>query len=359
MRIGIISPYDISINGGVTDHIKNLATELNNQGNNVIVIAPQSKKKELFNFDFISLGHSVPLKFGSTKAHVSLSIKIFFRIKKLFKNSSFDVVHIHEPLIPFVGLASIFFANTPIVATFHASFSPNWKYKFWGFLFKRWLNKIDTVISVSKTAANCIGNYGFRVQPKIIPNGTNISRFYNKTKNNSKNINILFVGRNEKRKGVNLLLKAFKLINKNHKGVTLTLVGEGIKKLERSYNHDNSKFFDHMEGDELVKMYWGADIFCSPAIENESFGIVLLEAMASGLAVIASDIPGYKEVVKDYHNGVLFSHGSYDSLLIRLEELLFNKKLRLSISKKGQAYSKEYDWKKIAVKIQKTYVDIV
>ena len=359
MKIGIISPYDISINGGVTDHIKNLASELKNQGNIVTVIAPQSTKKEAFNFDFISLGHSVPLKFGSTKAHVSLSFKMFFRIKKLFKKSVFDVVHIHEPLIPFVGIASIFFANTPIVATFHASFSPNWKFKFWGFLFKKWLTKIDTVICVSKTAANCISHYGFRTQPKIIPNGTNISRFYKNTKNNSENINILFVGRNEKRKGINLLLSAFKSINKKFNGVTLTLVGDGVKRLEGSYNEENSKFFDHMEGDELVKMYWEADIFCSPAIENESFGIVLLEAMASGLAVIASDIPGYKEVVKDYQNGILFSHGSYDSLLTNLEELLFNENLRLGISKKGQAYSKEYDWKKIAVRIQKTYVDIV
>ncbi len=359
MRIGIISPYDISINGGVTDHIKNLASELKYQGNEVIVIAPCSENKKLFNFEFVNLGHSVPIKFGSTRAHVSLSIKMFFKIKQLFKNSSFDVIHIHEPLVPFVGVASIFFANVPIVATFHASFSSNWKFKFWGFLFKRWLNKIDTVIAVSKTAAKCIINYGFKIQPKIIPNGTNISRFYNVSKNNSKNINILFVGRNEKRKGVELLLSAFKLINKKLDGVSLTLVGEGIKELELSYNENNSTFFDHIEGDELVKIYRAADIFCSPAIENESFGIVLLEAMASGLAVIASDIPGYREVVKDYHNGILFSHGSYDSLLIKLEELIFNKKLRLNISKNGQAYSKEYDWKKVAVKIQEAYGDIV
>jgi len=357
VKICIVSPYDLFKTGGVTDHVKNLAKELANLSHEVTIIAPCSKKKNrLGKVKLINVGSPIPVSFGSTAADICVSLRSILKVRSIFKKTDFDFVHIHEPLVPFVSISSLIFAKNQKILTFHASFKKSWIFKFWGFLFSYWINRDHRFIAVSEVAANSLKNYGLNVKPEIIPNGVDFSRFERNKKSNNEFTRILFVGRNEYRKGVKTLLQAFSKLIDKYENLSLILVGFGIDKLKKNYkNLPNCSFHPHKEDKELVDMFHNADIFCSPAIENESFGIVLLEAMASRLPVIASDIPGYREIIKDYSNGILFTPGNYDSLATKIEEIITDLSLRKRLSQQGQKYSRRFSWNTIAKKIYKQY----
>ena len=350
MKIAIVSPYDISKTGGVTNHVVNLANELNNQGNIVSIIAPSSDKSfSLNNINFLNAGKPTLVNFGSTKASISVKFTSIIKVRKFLQKNSFDLVHIHEPLVPFVSLCSLIFSKSPVVVTFHATFNSNWKFRFWGFLFRDWVLGSISKICVSKTAGSTLKNYGYNFDYELIPNGIDLERFKVKKNQVSQKLKILFVGRNEDRKGIKILLEAFMIVSAKYSNVELNLVGEGVASLSTNYrNIPNCKFYDHMEGQDLVDMYHNSQIFCSPAIENESFGIVLLEAMASGLAVVASDIDGYRGIVNNYDNGILFKNGDIKSLADALCELIENRDMINKLSLNGMHFSKEYSWKEVS-----------
>tara|TARA_B100001996_G_scaffold374343_1_gene352832 strand:- start:2810 stop:3904 length:1095 start_codon:yes stop_codon:yes gene_type:complete len=357
MKIAIVSPYDISKTGGVTNHVINLANELSIKGNKVSIIAPSSDKLfSLKNIDFFNTGKPTIVSFGSTKASISIRFASIIKVRNFLKNNSFDLVHIHEPLVPFVSLCALIFSKSPVVITFHATFDSNWKFKFWGFLFKDWILKSVSKICVSKTAGLNLKNYGYDLNYELIPNGVDTERFKQLKVPMSKEEIILFVGRNEDRKGIKILLDAFMIISRKHSNVKLNLVGEDVASLSTSYKDmPNCKFYDHLEGQDLVDMYHSSKIFCSPAIENESFGIVLLEAMASGLAVVASDIDGYKGLVNNYDNGILFRRGDSKDLANILCELIENKDMINKLSLNGIQFSKKYSWKEVSREIILNY----
>ncbi|MBM01526.1 MAG: hypothetical protein CL762_02265 [Chloroflexi bacterium] len=357
MKIGIVSPYDISKTGGVTNHVLNLANELSGKGNKVSIIAPSSDESfNLENINFLNVGNPTLVKFGSTKAAIAVKFTSILNTRKFLLQNSFDLIHIHEPLVPFVSLCSLIFSKVPVILTFHATFNSNWKFKFWGFLFKDWISKAALRICVSKTAGYALKNYGYDINYEIIPNGVDIERFKISKSNLNQELRILFVGRNEDRKGIKILLEAFKIVIRKHSNVTLNLVGEGVSSLSNKYaNISNCKFYDHMEGDELVGMYHRSQIFCSPAIENESFGIVLLEAMASGLVVVASDIEGYRGLVNNYENGILFKNRDYEGLARIFCELIENRYLINKLSLNGMHFSKRYSWKEVSQEIILNY----
>ena len=357
MKIGIVSPYDISKTGGVTNHVLNLANELSCKGNEVSIIAPSSDESfKLKHINFLNVGNPTLVKFGSTKASIAVKFTSILNTRKFLLQNSFDLIHIHEPLVPFVSLCSLIFSKAPVILTFHATFNSNWKFRFWGFLFKDWILKSALKICVSKTAGHTLKNYGYDINYKLIPNGVDLQRFKIKKGSTNEEIRILFVGRNEDRKGIKILLDAFKIVSRRHGHVVLNLVGEGVSNLaDKHEDLPNCKFYDHMEGDELVDMYHSSQIFCSPAIENESFGIVLLEAMASGLAVVASDIEGYKGLVNNYENGVLFKNGDFEELARILCEIIENRDLINKLSLNGIHFSKKYSWNEVSQDIILNY----
>jgi len=350
MKVAIVSPYDISKTGGVTNHVINLAKELTYQGNKVSIIAPSSNKLfRIKNINFLNAGNPTIVNFGSTKASISVNFISIIKVRNFIKKNSFDLMHIHEPLVPFVSLFSLIFSKSPVVLTFHATFNSSWKFKFWGFLFRDWIISSISKICVSKTAALTLKNYGYEFPYELIPNGVDLERFNQNINKDHKKRKILFVGRNEDRKGIKILIEAFKIINKKYSTVELNLVGEGVSLLSNEYkNIPNCKFYDHMEGQDLVDMYHSSHIFCSPALENESFGIVLLEAMASGLAVVASDIDGYRGLVNNYENGILFKNGDAKSLSGALIELIDNREMINKLSLNGINFSKKYSWGEVS-----------
>ena len=358
MKICLVLPYDISLTGGVTNHVVNFAIEMQEKGEDVTILTTSSKNNfSIKNVKIINLGKPVPIKFGSTVAHILLSWKSIFRIYNFFKINNFNIVHIHEPLVPFISIFSIIFSRSKTVLTFHATLKKSWKFRAWGYLLKPWVETKNYIITVSNSAHKSLEMYNYDFPVNVYPNGVSKNFFSSYNFRKKDKLKILFVGRNEERKGVDLLLKAFKLLNlKNLKNdFELVMIGKDIEILKNTYNElDNCKFFGHLEGKDLYDHYRNSDILCSPAIENESFGIVLVEAMATKTAVLASDINGYSELINN-KNGLLFKNKNENDLLNKLTLLIEDDNLRNNLKNFGYEFSKKYNWKKVSEDILKTY----
>jgi len=361
MKICLVLPYDISLTGGVTNHVVNFAIEMQEKGEEVTILTTSSKNNFLIeNVKIINLGKPVPIKFGSTVANILLSWKSIFRIYNFFKKNNFNIVHIHEPLVPFVSIFSIIFSRSKTVLTFHATLKKSWKFKAWGYLFKPWVEKKNYIITVSNSAHKSLEMYNYDFPVNVYPNGVSKNFFFKSNYKRKNKLKILFVGRNEERKGVNLILKAFKSLKlKNLKNdFELVMIGKDIENLKKTYKDLNScKFFGHLEGKDLYDHYRSSDILCSPAIENESFGIVLIEAMATKTAVLASDISGYSELINN-ENGLLFKNKDEGDLLNKLTLLIEDDNLRNNLTKRGYEFSKKYNWKKVSKDILKVYKNL-
>ena len=358
MKICLVLPYDISLTGGVANHVVNFAKELQKKGEEVTILTTSSNNNFFIsNVKIFNLGKPVPIKFGSTIAHILLSWKSLFRVYNFFKKNKFDIVHIHEPLVPFISIFSTIFSRSKTVLTFHATLKKNWKCRAWGLLLKPWIEAKNYIIAVSNSAHNSIEMYNYNLASNLYPNGVSNHFFLKSNSKKKDKLKILFVGRNEKRKGAELLIKAYKGLNrKNIKNeYELTLIGKGIEKFKNTYKEiDNCEFFGHLEGKNLLDHYRDSDILCSPAIENESFGIVLIEAMASKTAVLASNINGYNELINN-KNGLLFNNKDVNDLINKLTLLIEDDNLRNNLKKTGYEFSKKYNWKKVSECILKAY----
>ena len=361
MKICLVSPYDIALTGGVTNHISNYAVELQSKGHEITILSCSSKDFfEIEGIKIFNLGRPVPFKFGSTIANIFLSWNSFFKIYNFFKKNRFDIVHIHEPLVPFVSTFALIFSKNKTVLTFHATIKKSWMFKVWGYIFKPWITEKQCHIAVSKSAKDSLSNYNYNLNVEIIPNGVSNNFFLNQIKERKDKVRILFVGRNEQRKGAEILLEAYSKLKKDNlsKLCELVLIGNDIDKLEPKYPElRECEFIGHLEGQELYSHYFNSDILCSPAIENESFGIVLIEGMASKNVVVASNINGYRELVNN-KNGLLFENKNINDLTNKLTLLIENDNLRFDLEKRGYEFSKNYEWKNIAKNILKLYKNL-
>ena len=179
MKICLVLPYDISLTGGVTNHVVNFAIEMQEKGEEVTILTTSSKNNFLIkNVKIINLGKPVPIKFGSTVANILLSWKSIFRIYNFFKKNNFNIVHIHEPLVPFVSIFSIIFSRSKTVLTFHATLKKSWKFKAWGYLFKPWVEKKNYIITVSNSAHKSLEMYNYDFPVNVYPNGVSKNFFF-------------------------------------------------------------------------------------------------------------------------------------------------------------------------------------
>ena len=361
MKICLVSPYDIAQTGGVTNHIVNYANELKSLGNEVTILTTSSKADySLVGIAIINLGKPVPIKFGSTVANIFISWRSLFKIYFFFKKNRFDIVHIHEPLVPFISTFSLIFSKNKTVLTFHSTIKKSWMFRAWGFIFNPWVCEKDCFIAVSKSAKDSLRNYNYNLDVEIYPNGVSNIFFKNKQSQKKESLKILFVGRNEERKGAELLINAFQKLKKRNmnKSFKLVLIGQNIDKLRTKYPLiEQCEFLGHTEGEMLYKHYFDSDILCAPSIENESFGIILIEGMASKNVVLASDISGYKELITN-KNGILFKNNDVNDLSNKLTLLIENDNLRFDLEKNGYEFSKNYKWEYVAKKIFKIYENL-
>ncbi len=371
MKIALVSPYDFAYPGGVTNHISSLEHHLTHMGHEVRVIAPASKAVSAFGDRFIPIGKPRPIPTSGSICRITLSLRLASRIKAVLSEEKFDVVHLHEPFMPMLCSAVLRFSNVPNIGTFHAcDGSPGYNvcWPIGRIILKRRLLKLDGKIAVSKPAMEFAHKYvpGYY---NIIPNGIDLEHF-------SPDVtpiqefcdgkqNILFVGRLEPRKGLNYLIRAYQQVKQEIPNSRLIVVGPGTrlrKKYEKWIMRNGLKdvvFIGYASQADLPRYYKTADIFCSPATGRESFGIVLLEAMAVGKAIVATNIEGYASVVTHGEDGLLVPPKDSRGLAQTLVSLLNDKTLRQKMGARGRLTARQYSWEHVAQRVFDYYVRVL
>ena len=362
----MVSPYDFTWPGGVTAHVTQLARQLGRTGHEVQVLAPHSPSREYSSpDDFIRLGRSVPLPSGGSIARVSLSWWLYPKVRALLQREDFDIISLHEPMAPILPLCVLEFSQAVNVGTFHASYKHQHLYRLSHPIIKRWHARLHGGIAVSPAAQRYVNN-SFPGDYKIIPNGIDVDHFSNNPapwpEFMDGKTNILFVGRLEKRKGLKYLLEAYSRLKWELPDTRLLVVGPGNP--DRDSHHILSAramkdvvFLGKVSYQDLPRYYATADIFCAPATGAESFGIVLLEAMAAGKPIVASDIEGYNAIVSHGRQGLLFPRKDTEALAAALALLVQNPEMAQSMGARGRQDVETYRWDKVASQVVDFYYD--
>ncbi len=371
MKIALVSPYGFAYPGGVTLHISYLERYFTRMGHEVKVIAPASKGVSSFGERFIPIGRPRPIPTSGSIARITISPWLSSRIKAVLSQEKFDVIHLHEPLMPMLCTTVLRLSQTANIGTFHACHGRpgyNFAKPVGRWILRRWFRKLDGKIAVSKPAMEFARGH-FPGYYNIIPNGVDLDHFSPDVSPIDEfcdgKLNILFVGRLEKRKGLNYLLEAFKQVKQEIPNSRLIIVGPGTRlrhKYEKLVARSGLKdvvFAGFVSYDELPRYYKTADVFCAPATGRESFGIILLEAMAAGKPIVASNIEGYASVVTHGVDGLLVPPKDKETLAQALISVLTDQSLRQEMGAKGRVKALEYSWEHIAQNVLNYYVRVL
>ena len=295
-------------------------------------------------------------------ARITVSFHLMNRIKHYVRDSGFDVIHYHEPLMPVLPVTALRFSETCNVGTFHAFARSNVGYYYGNPLLKRQVRRLHARIAVSNPARDFVERY-FPGEYRIVPNGIDVSRFRHSSplpEFSDGMVNILFVGRLEYRKGLGYLLRAYEQLKPLYPNLRLIIAGDGP--LRRWYGNFLARkqlpdvvMAGYVAADQLPRYYASADIFCSPATGDESFGIVLLEAMAAGRPIVATNIEGFRGVVTHGREALLVDRKSKRQLAYALETLINGPELRQDLARAGLATVQQYDWDRVIDQVTDVY----
>lgn len=359
--------------GGVNNHIAHLAAAFRELNHDVTVIAPVARDQDVP--DGVStISRSITtVKTGGSDARICFSFRASSRIKRLLEEEQFDVVHLHNPLTPVVSMNFLRHRdaapNTAMVATLHeyrADKNP-W-FSLADPLIQRWIERLDGRIAVSEVS-RAFNNTYFPGEYEIIPNGIDLQRFNQDVQPLERYAGgpptVLFVGRLEYRKGFKYLLRAWPWVREAIPNARLLVVGAFNKRRKRGYvlyarrqDIGGVRFIGQATENDLPRYYRTADVFIAPSTGFESFGIVLLEAMATGVPVVASDIPGYRTVLEHGKQGLLVQPRHPQSLAKAIIDLLRDPDLRARMGSQGRIKAADYDWPRVAIRVLDFYKQI-
>lgn len=368
MKIGLVSPYDYSFPGGVVNHISHLAYHFMQNGHTVKIVSPCLKNgTRYFDECIYAVGRPIPIPYAGSIARVPISPWLPIQMGKVLKEEKFDILHLHEPFTPMVCLSALLRSSAITLGTFHACHERGLTIKILQPFLNKWACRLHGRIAVSQAALNFISRF-VPGEYRIIPNGINTNHFHPDGPKREEfldgKFNILFVGRLEKRKGLDRLLKAAAMITKDFSNFRIIVVGPGTR-LRPGYQEtaDNLGlevvFTDYVSNDALPDYYRTADIFCSPATGAESFGIVLLEAMACGKPVIATNTEGYATVLEHGQEGLLTPVGDDESLAKTLLTLMNDPSLREQMGARGIIKAETYSWANVSKQVMDYYRSIL
>jgi phosphatidylinositol alpha-mannosyltransferase len=308
----------------------------------------------------IGVGFSVPL--NGSMGTLTFSPRYLGQVRELLARERFDILHLHEPFVPFLSLFLLRESHSVNVATFHAyaGFSPS--YELGSRVMEGHAARLHGRIAVSAAARHFIDRF-FPGDYKVIPNGVDVPYFARAVplaRWQDGSPNVLFVGRHEPRKGLLDLLKAHRILRRTGHDNRLLVVGSGPQEREaRRYvatrGLQEVEFLGRVSDVEKAQLLRTADVFASPATGGESFGIVLLEAMAAGAPIVASDIHGYKGVVRRGREGLLVPPHEPKELATAIARLLDDPALRASMGEAGRARAEEFSWPRVTAKVEDYY----
>ena len=364
MKIALVSPYDLAVPGGVNSHIHHLAEHFVARGHEVRLIAPASDVRNLSPLAIV-VGRPRSIPAGGSIARMAISPRLADPVRRVLAEEKFDVVHVHEPLVSFMTIQFLRFSKAVNVGTFHAARESGARlYTYTRRLLKHCFRRLDGKIAVSQAAAALIAPH-FPGYYNIIPNGVDVERFAAAQplpELGDGMVNILSVGRLETRKGQRFLLRAFADVKAQRPEARLVIVGGYNERQRRAYerwvaehNLRDVVFAGYVRDDELPRYHRSAQVFCAPNTGNESQGIILLEAMAAGCPVVASNIGGFAGVVTHGVEGLLVRPKDSEALAEALLQLVDNPDLRRSMGERGRDAAQQYSWERVSQRVLSYY----
>jgi phosphatidylinositol alpha-mannosyltransferase len=364
MRIGLVCPYQWDVPGGVQYHVRDLAETLRGLGHHVEVLTPAEREESLTDPWLTFAGRTVPVPYNGSMASLQFGPVSASRVRRWLREGHFDVVHVHDPAPPSIGLLVCMIAKGPIVATFHAATVRSKWLAAWGPVVRPWLERISGRIAVSDFARRLqVEHLGG--DAVIIPNGVHVTAFAEgpTLPGAARGVDgptIGFLGRyDEPRKGLPVLLEAMRTVVREHPGARLLIAGRGDPDALRDAVGEDLRPSVALLG-ELSEADKGAflrsvDVYCAPNLLGESFGVVLIEAMAAGAPIVAGDLDAFARVLEDGAAGVLVRRGDAAALARALSDLLADPARRAALSAAGREAAAGYDWQVVARRVLAVY----
>ncbi|WP_025735970.1 glycosyltransferase family 4 protein [Mycobacterium genavense] len=360
MRIGMVCPYSFDVSGGVQSHVLQLAEVLRDRGHQVSVLAPASPHVCLPDY-VVSAGKAIPIPYNGSVARLQFSFAVHGRVRRWLTEGDFDVLHLHEPNAPSLSMWALRIAEGPIVATFHTSTTKSLTLSVFQGVLRPWHEKIVGRIAVSDLARRwqmeALGSDAVE-----IPNGVDVASLASAPPLDGyprPGKTVLFLGRfGEPRKGMQVLLEALPRVTERYPDLQVLIVGHGDEDELRAEAGELTRylrFLGQVDDAGKASAMRSADVYCAPNIGGESFGIVLVEAMAAGTPVVASDLDAFRRVLRDGEAGRLVPVGDAAALADGLVEMLENDALRARYVAAATESVSRYDWSVVAGQIVRVY----
>jgi phosphatidylinositol alpha-mannosyltransferase len=366
LRVGIVCPYSFDVPGGVQNHVLGLARYLRQAGHRPYVLAPGQLGPATDELDvegFASVGAAMPVRYNGSVARVNFGPLSAARVTRWLRKGKFDLLHIHEPITPSISLLALWAAEQPVVATFHAATPRSRSMQLAGGVLRGAIEKIDAGIAVSESARNVVVQHLGR-DAVVIPNGIQFNDFARRQDlcaelvdigrpADSGRTRLIFLGRlDEPRKGLDVLLAAVPLIMKARPHLELIVAGQGSRSLP-----EWCCSLGMISDETKIALLRSADIFVAPHLARESFGIVLLEAMASGAPIVASELPSFLDVLgsprDEQRLGEVFAAGNAGALAAAVLQVL-DRPDPLRVARAQQA-ARRYDWSVVGATVLAVY----
>ncbi|HEY7756190.1 MAG TPA: glycosyltransferase family 4 protein [Actinomycetota bacterium] len=346
--------------GGVQVHVRQLAGALEARGHEVLVVAP-ARSSSRPSTSVRIVGRAVPVPYGGTVAPICFSWRSFRRIRRLVEVFEPDVVHVHEPLAPSTSMLTTFATTAPVVATFHAFAERSRLMELAAPVLRTVHRRIAAPVAVSQAAADFLSR-SIRGAIEIVPNGVDVERFAEPgppAPGLPEGRIVLWVHRLDPQKGFPVVVRAFARVAAELDDVQLVVVGDGRDRDAVGMLSEEDRRRVVMVGavphDDLPPYHAAADAFVAPATGQESFGIVLVEAMAAGLPLVATDIAGYREVVRDGVEGLLVPPNDVEALAASLRRVLGDADLASALGRAGRERARAFSWDVVTPRLEAIY----
>lgn len=368
-KIALVAPYDYAYEGGVNRHISSLAHTYRELGLEVRVIAACSDTENPPELLINASASTIPIRYSGSTSYISFSPRAYGRIGAILRRENFEVIHLHEPLTPTIPFWTLLQSRSVNVGTFHAYRDSSFSLYQAAIAFRPLMDRLDGRIAVSEEAREYISRF-FPGEYRVIPNGIDYPFFAAPQppwpQFDDGRPNILFVGRLDKRKGFKYLLEAYEEVKRACPEVRLLVVGgfqpeeaAPFQEFTRTRRLPDVHFIGYVSLKDLRRYYHTADICCAPSTGYESFGYVLIEAMAAGKPVVASDIPGYRFVLQAGKQGLLVPPEDSPALAEALIRLVRDPAARAAMGEAGRRRAADFSWQHVAADLLDYYGELI